>query len=107
MTDIDPIQAENMLLGIFEDGLTDGDGSFFEHAGLPRDASWGQFRRHYDTAGMPDAGRAAGDLATYPPIANRIAELRAEKESKVVSLRDRLECRTQDARGDGRTPGDG
>ena len=80
MSDLDPVEAENLLLGFYEEELLNGDGSFADHIGLPRDASWGAFRRHYDKDGLPDSSRAANDLATYPPIARRIAELQAEKE---------------------------
>ena len=93
MTDIDPIEAENLLLSLYEDEAIHSDGSFFEHVGLSRDASWGHFRRHYDKEGLPDADRAANDLATYPPVARRIAELQAEKDRKVISLRDWLQRR--------------
>jgi hypothetical protein len=72
MTEIDPVEAEEVLLAMYRDEAEYGDGGFFEHIGLPRDASWGQFRRHYDKAGLPDAERAANDLTTYPPVARVI-----------------------------------
>ena len=73
------IEHENILLGHFIDEAENGDGSFFEHIGLPADASWGEFRRHYDKDGVPDIDGAGNDMATYPPIAERIEELKAEK----------------------------
>ncbi len=88
MADIDPIEAENLLLSLYEDEVANADFGFFEHVGLARDASWGQFRRHYDKDGVPDSDRVSNDLFTYPPIARRVAELRAEKKSKVISLKD-------------------
>lgn len=71
---LNPVEAENLLRGIYEHEVINGDGSFTDHIGLPRYASWGQYRRHYDCDGMPDADRAASDLASYPPIAEAIAE---------------------------------
>ncbi len=76
MTDIDSIEAENLLLGLYEDEVTNTDFEFFEHIGLPRYASWGQFRRHYDKDGLPDVERAFQDLWTYSPVAKRIAGLK-------------------------------
>ncbi len=61
-----------MLLGLYEDAADDGDGSFFEHIGLPPDATWGQFRQHYDDRGGSTPERVGRDLETYPPIAQRI-----------------------------------
>ncbi len=52
-------EAEDMLLGLYEDETENGDGSFFEHGG-------------------PSSERVGNDLATYPPIARRIAELQIE-----------------------------
>ena len=70
---------ENFLLGHYVDEIENSNGGFFQHIGLPADASWGEFRRHYDKDGVPDIDRAANDLGTYPPIAERIEELKAEK----------------------------
>ncbi len=70
-------EAEDMLLGLYEDEAENGDGSFFEHIGLPPDATWEQFRQHY--ADGPSPERVGNDLATYPPIAQRIAELKVER----------------------------
>lgn len=81
MADIDSIQAENLLLGLYEDTAVNADFDFFEHVGLPRDASWGQFRRHYDKDGLPDSERAAQDLRTYPPVAKQIAELKLQQDN--------------------------
>ncbi len=46
-----------------------GDGSFFEHIGLPPDSTWEQFCKHYADRGGPSSERVGKDLATYPPIA--------------------------------------
>ncbi len=70
-------EAEDMLLGLYEDEADNGDGSFFEHIGLSPDATWEQFRQHY--ADGPSPERVGNDLATYPPIAQRIAELEVER----------------------------
>jgi len=70
-------EAEDILLGLYEDEIDNGDGSFFEHIGLSPDATREQFRQHY--TGGPSPERVGNDLATYPPIARRIAELKAER----------------------------
>ena len=57
-----------------------GDGSFFEHIGLPPDSTWEQFCEHYADRGGPSSERVGNDLATYPPIARRIAELQIERD---------------------------
>jgi hypothetical protein len=53
--------------------------SFFVHAGLPSDCDWPTFEKHYRTRGRIDFDRFVGDYATFPPIAERIEELRAER----------------------------
>ncbi len=72
-------EAENMLLGLYEDETEFGDGSFFVHIGLPPDSTWEQFFEHYADRGGPSSERVGHDLATYPPIARRIAEVKAER----------------------------
>ena len=73
-------EAEDMLLGLYEDEAENGDGSFFEHIGLPPDSTWEQFCEHYADRGGPSSERVGNDLATYPPIARRIAELQIERD---------------------------
>ena len=70
-------EAEDILLGLYEDEAENGDGRFFEHIGLPPDATSEQFRRNY--AGGPSSEPVGNDLAKYPPIAQRIAELEVER----------------------------
>jgi hypothetical protein len=82
-----------MLLNFYLSELEEGDGEFFEFIGLPRDASWGQLRRHYDKDGLPDIERNADDLLAFPPVTKKIAELGGEKENKVVWLKDWIERR--------------
>ena len=53
--------------------------SFFIHVGLPNDCDWPTFEKHYRTRGRIDFDRFLGDFATFPPIAERIEELRAER----------------------------
>ncbi len=53
--------------------------SFFIHVGLPNDCDWPTFEKHYRTRGRIDFDRFLGDYATFPPIAERIEELRAER----------------------------
>ena len=57
------------LLTLFLDEVDARGGDFFAYVGLPRDASWGQFRRRYDRDGEPDISRAGADMAGYAPIA--------------------------------------
>ncbi len=61
----------------------DSDAEFFQHVGLPTDASWDQWRAHYATDDDDvDMERVGNDLKTYPPIAARIAELTAERTAE-------------------------
>ena len=66
-------QAEESLLALFFDEVDARAGGFFAHIGLPRDATWGAFRRHYDRNGLPDMQRASADMAGYAPIAAHLA----------------------------------
>ena len=66
------IRDENILLDHYIDEVDNGDGSYFQHIGLSADASWSEFRRHYDKDGAPDIDRAGNDLASYPPFAERV-----------------------------------
>ena len=56
----------------YEDHLTDKDGAFFKHVGLPTDCTWKAYRQHYTTRGRIDNARAAADLISFPPIAAEI-----------------------------------
>ncbi len=58
----------------------DGKGEIFLHIGLPPDSTWEQFCEHYADRGGPSSERVGNDLATYPPIARRIAELKAARD---------------------------
>ncbi len=60
----------------YDDHAEDGEGEVFRHIGLPRDCSWEAFRRHYTTRKRIDHARAADDLASFPPIAARLKELK-------------------------------
>ena len=70
----------DLVQGLYDDEANEGDGSFFLHVGLPENVTWEQFRAHY-AVGDNDVNskRACEDLATYPPIAARVAELKAEQ----------------------------
>ncbi len=59
-----------------DDYAEDGEGEIFLHIGLPRDCSWEAFRRHYTTRKRIDHARAAGDLASFPPMVARLKELK-------------------------------
>ena len=86
--------AEDRLRGLFDDLLADpaeqGIIGFCRHVAIPlavpADATkagalwWAAFQGHYVTAaGAMDEARVAADLATFPPIAARIAYLRRER----------------------------
>ncbi len=88
MTEIDPIEAENALLAHYQDEVLKGHGGFFTHIGLGPRPSWGEFRRHYDKAGLPDIERVANDFSSYPPNAEAIAKLQAESGKNIISLKD-------------------
>ena len=90
MAEIHDVKAEDMLLGQYLDAAENNDGGLFRHIGLPSDASWGQFRRHYDNNGKPDIDRAVNDLLTYPPVAAHIAEQKRQQKDRVVSLEDHM-----------------
>ena len=59
-----------------ESEIEEGEGEFFEHIGLPRDCSWAAFRRHYTKRKRIDHAVVAADLASFPPIAARVKELK-------------------------------
>ncbi len=65
-----------ILRNWYDDYAEDGEGEVFLHIGLPRDCSWETFRRHYTTRKRIDFDRAGDDLASFPPIAARIKELK-------------------------------
>ncbi|SEP10115.1 hypothetical protein SAMN02799625_04680 [Methylobacterium sp. UNC300MFChir4.1] len=45
---------------------------------VPAERFWATFRQHYSTeAGEVDEARFAADLSIWPPVASRVAELRA------------------------------
>jgi hypothetical protein len=52
--------------------------AFFIHVGLPADCTWRAYRKHYShQGGRIDHGRHADDLASFPPIAEAVAEFKA------------------------------
>ncbi len=65
-----------ILRNWYDDYAEDGEGEVFLHIGLPRDCSWEAFRRHYTTRKRIDFDRGGDDLASFPPIAARIKELK-------------------------------
>lgn len=74
-----PQEAENILLSLWDDEANDGTGEWFKWIGLPPDVSWGAFRVHYGKGSVADADAALNDLCSYPPIAARVAEIKAEQ----------------------------
>ena len=65
-----------LLRNWYDSHSEEGGEEFFLHIGLPRDCSWNTFRRHYTTRRRIDNTRHAGDLASFPPIAARVEELK-------------------------------
>ena len=53
-------------------------GAFFLHAGLPEDCDWANFKEQYTTRKRIDHDRHVEDLRRFPPIAQRIKELKAQ-----------------------------
>ena len=80
--------AEDRLLGLFEDLISDGEDTgiiaFCRHIGMHLTTDdmgrswWPRFLAHYTGIKGVDEHRVASDLATFPPIVRRLAELRAE-----------------------------
>ncbi len=65
-----------ILRNWYDDHAEDSEGEYFLHIGLPRDCSWDTYRRHYTTRKRIDFDRVGDDLASFPPIAARIKELK-------------------------------
>ena len=81
-TEAEKLQRLDLLEGLYRDHAEHSDGKFFKHIGLPKDATWEQFRAHYAVGDDDvDEDRACGDLATYPPIARRVAQIIAEQSA--------------------------
>jgi hypothetical protein len=91
---IETITAEeqrHLILSMFFDG-NDGDNflGLIDHAGIDLAATIGDLKRlpdvilgHYRIKkGCYDLDRAAQDLLTFPPIAARIKELKAQKATR-------------------------
>lgn len=73
-TELAKMENIDIVRGLYDEA----DAAYLKHVGLPKGASWDQFRSHYATAEDDvDADRATNDLVTYPPVAKRIAELQA------------------------------
>ncbi|MBB2733991.1 MULTISPECIES: hypothetical protein [Bradyrhizobium] len=66
----------------FEDLVRDGDlASFFKHAGITieADCEWDNFKRRFTSRGRLDLDLFLDTVVSWPPIAARVAELKAEK----------------------------
>ena len=74
---------ELTLLSAYEDAKESGPG-LFEHIGLDPEASFEEFRAHYDKDGAADIDRAAKDLFTYPPIVALCALLFSSRRKSAV-----------------------
>lgn len=65
---------------IIESLFADADAAYLKHVGLPAGATLDQFKALYAVGSDDfDSDRALADLERFPPIANRIAELKAEQ----------------------------
>ncbi len=68
-----------LLRGWYDDHREGGqDGAFFLHAGLPEDCDWKTFEKHSTTRKRIDHDRHIEDLRRFPPIVQRIKELKAQ-----------------------------
>ena len=83
-----------MLRPAYDDFKDNQEGDFFLHIGLPVDCDWKTFEKHYRTRGRIDFDRLLGDFQSYPPIVQRIEELKAERLICPVSdiPSSKLEC---------------
>jgi hypothetical protein len=81
--------AKDRLLGLFE-GLIEEPGDdgiigFAKHIGIQLstydkgDSWWPIFLAHYTTGKELDEARVGRDLESFPPIARRVAELKAKE----------------------------
>lgn len=70
-----------VLRAWYEDHCEDPSGEFFTFIGLPARCSWTEYRDFYTLHGAIDHERASKDLGRFPPVAERIAELKREKAS--------------------------
>ena len=68
-----------LLRAGFDDLQDSGQlGEFFLHADLPEDCDWKTFEKHYTTRKRIDHDRHVEDLRRFPPIAQRIKELKVQ-----------------------------
>ena len=68
-----------LLRAGFDDLQDSGQlGEFFLHADLPEDCDWKTFEKHYTTRKRIDHDRHVEDLRRFPPIVQRIKELKAQ-----------------------------
>ena len=73
-----PPSSLSMLRVGFDDHKESGQGgAFFVHAGLPENCDWKTFKAHYKKRGRIDNARHIDDLASFPPIAEAVAEFKA------------------------------
>lgn len=68
-----------MLRPAFDDFKDNHEGDFFAHIGLPDNCDWPAFEKNYRTRGRIDFDRFVGDYAAFPPLVQRIEELRGER----------------------------
>jgi hypothetical protein len=68
-----------MLRPAYDDFKDNQEGDFFVHVGLPVDCDWPTFAKHYRTRGRIDFDRFLDDFQNFPSVAQRLAELTAER----------------------------
>ena len=68
-----------LLRSAYDDFKENQEGDFFLHVGLPGDCNWKTFEKHYRTRGRIYFDRFLDDYQSYPPIVQRIEELKAER----------------------------
>jgi hypothetical protein len=84
--------AEDRLLGLLEDLISEaGDKGiigFSKHIGMQLTTDdmglswWPRFLAHYTGINGVNEDRVANDLATFPPIVQRLAELRIDRSRR-------------------------
>ncbi len=89
-------EDEAALRSHYEEEAADGEGRFFEFIGLPRDATWEQFRQHYDKDGVPDIDRVASDFFRYPPVAKEVRRLKRLKLARYRALTPSVKAMLKD-----------
>jgi hypothetical protein len=82
---VERLQRLDLVRGLYNDAIENENAAdYFEHVGLPPEATWEQFRALYAVGNSDDdvdVDHATNDLVTFPPIAAAIAERQAQSEA--------------------------